>query len=117
MGRRARVHRPEDFGRYDPINHALYIDREPHVAPGIPSQPITLKVGAKGRLNAVLESRDAEILSMAVEKGGVPMEEPLTRHDRRGHHGGLSCWSVLWVDQGPTTDQGPDRSGSVWPSL
>ena len=82
MGRRARVHRPEDFGRYDPINHALYIDREPHVAPGIPSQPITLKVGAKGRLNAVLESRDAEILSMAVEKGGVPMEEPLTRHDR-----------------------------------
>jgi hypothetical protein len=85
MPGRARAPRPEDFGRYDPTTHTLLIDRQATVPAGHPSHPIALRVGEKGRLNAVLASHDAEVLSRAA-KAGVPMQEPLTAHDRHKGH-------------------------------
>ena len=83
---RGRAPRPEDFGRYDPVTHTLLIDREPGaVKPGHPSNPISLRVGNRGRLHAVLDSHDDTILRKA-KMAGVPMQEPIqAQHE---HHKG-----------------------------
>ena len=80
---RGRAPRPEDFGRYDPTTHTLIIDREPGVPPGHPHSPIALRVGERGRLHAVLDSHDDDILQRAA-RAGVPMSEPVT--EMHEHH-------------------------------
>lgn len=80
--------RPEGFGRYDPITHTLFIDQKKanQPPPGVPSSPVALRVGNKGRLHAVLHSNDADVIGMA-QKAGVPMEEPLSaRHETGRKH-------------------------------
>ena len=83
---RGPVPRPESFGRYDPINHSLLIDVPSPVPPGSKHAPIGIKVGNKGRLHAVLDSHDKEVLDRA-KQAGVPMSEPLAaRHEyHKGH--------------------------------
>ena len=83
---RGPVPRPESFGRYDPINHSLLIDVPSPVPPGLKHAPIGIKVGNKGRLHAVLDSHDKEVLDRA-KQAGVPMSEPLAaRHEyHKGH--------------------------------
>lgn len=73
---RGSTQRAENFGRYDPVNHMLIVDRKSSVPPGYPEPPIAIAVGNKGRLHAVLTSHNDEVLEKAF-KSGVPREEPV----------------------------------------
>lgn len=78
-----RTQRSEDFGRYDPVNHVLLIDRTEKVDPGVPSAPIAISVGQQGRLHSVLHCNDDDVLKRAA-RSGVPMVE--TAMQTREHH-------------------------------
>ena len=84
MGRGTNT-RTENFGRYDPVNHLLLIDRDEYIKPGVTSHPIAISVSEKGRLHSVLHCNDEDVLSRA-RRSGVPMVEPATQtheHHRR----------------------------------
>lgn len=82
---RGREARAEDFGRYDPVTHTLLIDRKEQVPLGRPKEPIALAVGPEGRLNAVLKSRDQELITHALQCGAPPVEPDSVRHAMRRH--------------------------------
>ena len=84
MGR-GQTTRSENFGRYDPVNHLLLLDRTEQVKAGVPSAPLALAVGNQGRLHAVLHCNDNEVLARAARSGIPLLETPMhaREHQRR----------------------------------
>lgn len=82
--------RPERFGRYDPVTHQLTVDAREHSGAMMPpgSPPITLHVGERGRLQAVL---DAGLVGGGAQLG--LSRTALADHVRDGKHEGEGMWS------------------------
>ena len=70
--------RAENFGRYDPITHTLFVDHNDRGPPGYPSNAVAIKVGNRGRLHAVLSNNDKELRERAA-RSGVPDHEPIDK--------------------------------------
>jgi hypothetical protein len=80
------IHALSPCRRYDPVTHTLLIDSLEKKPPGHPNAPIALRVGEKGRLHAVLNSHDDEVLSRAAQSG-VPNAEPTSaQHEHHKKH-------------------------------
>ena len=93
---RGRAPRPEDFGRYDPTTHTLIIDREASVPPGHPHSPIALRGGERGRLHAVLDSHDNDILQRAARAGSATPSRAQRRRSTARHRS-LALRRARWV--------------------
>jgi len=98
--------RPEDFGRYDPITHTLFIDR-PSRTPG-EGKPLGIHVGAEGRLRAVLGSGVAPP-QRTWHKGYIPRLEGETgkhhvpRHEDLGRYDPIASRLTFQTDNGETS--------------